>query len=99
MPNDWDIQERWFKDKGFDVRIVTRPKGAVKQLLEWARKNAESELSARVTKTRVPPVLIEIKEQLHLKNLPRWIEAFDISNIGTKFAVGSSVAFKDSKPY
>jgi excinuclease ABC subunit C len=99
MPSDWDIQERWFKDKGFDVRMVTIPRGAVKQLLEWAKKNAESELSARLTKTRVPKVLIEIQEKLHLKNLPRWIEAFDISNIGTKFAVGSSVAFRDSKPY
>ena len=99
MPSDWDIQEKWFKDKGFDVHMVTNPKGAVKQLLEWARKNAESELSARITKQRVPPVLIEIQEKLHLKNLPRWIEAFDISNIGTKFAVGSSVAFKDSKSY
>ncbi len=99
MPGDWDIQEKWFRDKGFDVGIVTKPRGEVRHLLEWAQKNAENELSARLTKTRVPPVLIEIQEKLHLKSLPRWIEAFDISNIGTKFAVGSSIAFKDSKPY
>ncbi len=99
MPTEWDIQEKWFRNKGFDVRVVTKPRGAVRHLLEWAKKNAESELSARITKTRVPPVLIEIQEKLHLKSPPRWIEAFDISNIGTKFAVGSSVAFKDGKPY
>lgn len=99
MPAEWDMQEKWFRNKGFDVRVVTKPRGAVRHLLEWAKKNAESELSARITKTRVPPVLIEIQEKLHLKNPPRWIEAFDISNIGTKFAVGSSVAFKDGKPY
>jgi excinuclease ABC subunit C len=98
-PSDWDIQERWFESKGFKVQLVTNPKSAVKNLLDWARKNAESEISTRVAKQRVSPVLIEIQEKLHLDNPPRWIEGFDVSNLGSKFAVGSSVAFKDGKPY
>ena len=36
---------------------------------------------------------------MHLTTPPRWIEGFDVSNLGDKFAVGSSVAFKDGKPY
>ena len=99
MPSDWDIQSRWFKKKGFDVQIMVKPRGAVKELLEWARKNAESEISTKLTKRRVPAPLIEIQERLHLESPPRWIEGFDISNLGDKFAVGSSVAFKDGKPY
>lgn len=98
-PIDWDIQENWFESKGFKVKIVTKPRGSVRDLLNWARKNAESEISTRVTKQRILPVLIEIQEKLHLDNPPRWIEGFDISNLGNKFAVGSSVAFKDGKPY
>lgn len=99
MPSDWDIQSRWFKNKGFSVQVVVKPRGAIKDLLEWARKNAESEISTKVTKRRVPTPLIGIQERLHLATAPRWIEGFDISNIGDKFAVGSSVAFKDGKPY
>jgi len=99
MPGDWDIQTRWFQNKGFTVQIVTKPKGAVKNLLEWAKKNADNEISTKVGKHRVSPVLIEIQERLHLNDPPRWIEGFDVSNLGDKFAVGSSVAFKDGKPY
>lgn len=99
MPSDWDIQEKWFESKGFKVQIVIKPRGAVRDLLDWARKNAESEISTRVTKQRVSPALIEIQEKLHLDNPPRWIEGFDVSNLGDKFAVGSSVAFNDGKPY
>jgi excinuclease ABC subunit C len=53
----------------------------------------------RVSKQQVSPVLIEIQERLHLNKPPHWIEGFDVSNLGDKFAVGSSVAFKDGKPY
>jgi len=99
MPGDWDIQQRWFRDKGFKVQVKVGPKGKLKNLLEWARKNAENELTTRMTKQRVPPALLEIQEKLHLGKPPRWIEGFDVSNLGDKFAVGASVAFKDGKPY
>lgn len=98
-PTDWDIQERWFRSKGFQVQMGNKPKGVVKNLLGWATKNAESEISMRLSKQRVSPVLIEIQERLHLNKPPHWIEGFDVSNLGDKFAVGSSVAFKDGKPY
>ena len=99
MPGDWDIQKRWFEKRGFEVQLVTRPRGALRELFRWARKNAENEISTKVTKHRVSPVLVEIQEKLHLDHPPRWIEGFDISNLGNKYAVGSSVAFKNGKPY
>jgi excinuclease ABC subunit C len=99
MPSDWGIQKNWFENKGFKVGIVVKPKGSVKNLLEWAQKNAENEASTRLGRQKVLPVLAEIQEKLHLNHPPRWIEAFDISNLGDKFAVGSSVAFKNGKPY
>jgi excinuclease ABC subunit C len=42
--------------------------------------------------------LEELKKRLNLPNLPRRIEAFDISNIFGKEAVGSMVWFYDGKP-
>ncbi|MBE0433448.1 excinuclease ABC subunit UvrC [candidate division WOR-3 bacterium] len=99
MPSDWKIQERWFRSRGYNVQIIVRPRGEVKNLLAWATKNAESEASSRHSVPRVPAVLLDIQDRLHLENPPRWIEGFDVSNLGDKFAVGSSVAFKDGRPY
>ncbi|OIP43127.1 excinuclease ABC subunit C [Candidatus Desantisbacteria bacterium CG2_30_40_21] len=42
--------------------------------------------------------LSEVKALLNLKNLPLRIEAFDISNISGKMAVGSMVVFVNGKP-
>lgn len=43
--------------------------------------------------------LIEIKDLLGLKTLPRRIEAFDISNLGATNTVASMAVFVDGKPY
>ncbi|MDH4211269.1 MAG: excinuclease ABC subunit UvrC [candidate division WOR-3 bacterium] len=99
MPDDWDIQQRWFEKKGFTVRLMVNPRGESKTLLKWAVKNAEHEISTKLAHSSISPALIEIQETLHLDTPPRWIEGFDVSNLGNKFAVGSSVAFKDGKPY
>ncbi len=47
---------------------------------------------------RSDSALLELKERLNLKNIPRLIEAFDISNIFGKEATGSAVVFKDGIP-
>ncbi len=93
------IQEKWFADKGFDTRIVTPSSEAVRRLLDWARRNAEAELSTSVMRKTVPHSLLELQDFLKAPRPLRWIEAFDISNLGEKWAVGASVAFQDGKPY
>ncbi len=98
-PLEWDIQSRWFKEKKHSTRLSTGQRGETKRLLKWAQKNAESELAKRVVKRRVPHVILELQNILRLAKPPRWIEAFDVSNLGKKFAVGSSVAFRDATPY
>ena len=96
---EWNIQSKWFMQKGFKVKISTGNKGESKRLLTWAQRNAESELAKRVIKRRTSGAILELQNHLHLENPPRWIEAFDVSNLKEKFAVGSSVAFHDGKPY
>ena len=97
-PLEWDIQSHWFRQKGSGVRLSTGKKGDDRRLLKWAQKNADSELSSRVLKKRVPAGVLDLQNLLHLEKPPRWIEAFDVSNLKDKFAVGSSVAFQDGKP-
>jgi excinuclease ABC subunit C len=99
QPAESDIQEKWFRDRGFATRIVVPDKEPVIQLLKWTVRNAENELSNLVVKRTVPHVVLELRDFLHLERPLRWIEAFDISNLGDKWAVGSSVCFKDGRPY
>ncbi|MGQ9664714.1 MAG: excinuclease ABC subunit UvrC [bacterium] len=98
QPYDWDIQRKWFREKGFDVKIRIPKTEETKNLLSWANKNAETELAAIVIKKRTPTPIIELQNILNLEKPPRWIEAFDISNLKEKFAVGASVAFYDGFP-
>lgn len=98
-PLEWDIQSRWFKEKKHSTKLSIGKRGESKRLLKWAQKNAESELAKRVVKRSMPHVILELQNILHLAQPPRWIEAFDVSNLGKKFAVGSSVAFRDATPY
>ena len=46
----------------------------------------------------VPKTLSKLKEDLRLKNLPKIIEAFDISHLSGSNTVASMVCFIDSKP-
>ncbi len=98
-PIEWNIQSKWFRERGRRVKISIGERGEAKRLLTWARKNAENELVKRVFKRRIPTAILELQKHLHIEKPPRWIEAFDISNLKEKFAVGASVAFRDGKPH
>ncbi len=48
--------------------------------------------------SRVFKELSSLKELIGLANIPRRIECFDISNIGSSFAVGSMAVFSNGSP-
>uniref|UniRef100_A0A7V0Z5X1 UvrABC system protein C n=1 Tax=candidate division WOR-3 bacterium TaxID=2052148 RepID=A0A7V0Z5X1_UNCW3 len=97
-PSDWEIQKKWFEEKGVRIKLAVPSKIELKNLLGWAEKNAETELAGVVIAKKTPTPIIELQNILRLEKPPRWIEAFDISNLKEKFAVGASVAFYDGKP-
>jgi excinuclease ABC subunit C len=95
-----DVVEQWLTDlKGKRVQVLVPLKGDKKHLLEMACENAEKFLlsEAEIEKDR-EKLLETLKERLHLRNIPRRIEAFDISNLQGGNAVGSMVFFEDGKP-
>ncbi|MFH1282725.1 MAG: excinuclease ABC subunit UvrC [bacterium] len=59
------------------------------------RKIEEGDLAVSIKSTQA---LSELKKVLDLKTVPLNIEAFDISNIIGKYAVGSLVRFKNGRP-
>lgn len=80
--------------------LVRRPqRGDARALIEMASRNAELRLAGRLeAKASVMAALAEVKERLALRELPRTIECYDISNLQGTLAVGSRVVFRDGKP-
>jgi excinuclease ABC subunit C len=71
---------------------LTIPRRADKLgLVQLAEKNLESALD-------VDSALVNLQNNLNLPVLPRIIECFDISNLGTEHVVSGMVSFKDAKP-
>ncbi|MEE9614940.1 MAG: excinuclease ABC subunit UvrC [Thermodesulfobacteriota bacterium] len=85
----------WLTDKkGRKVEIRNPARGGKVKLIKMAEANAREALKkAKESGEAVDGVTAEMKRRLRLKTLPRTIEAFDISNIGGREAVGAMVTF------
>ena len=95
--------ENWLSEKrGSRVGLHVPRAGRLQKLQTLALKNAEILLTQReqnvVYSSGVEPALVELQELLDLKHPLRRIEAYDISNLGDRFAVGSMVVLEDGKP-
>ena len=95
------LTEQWLAElKGKKVEILIPARGDKKHLIRMASENAEKFLLAESGfKEDQEKVLEALKERLHLRKIPRRIEAFDISNLQGGYAVGSMVTFLGGKPY
>jgi excinuclease ABC subunit C len=84
---------------GHKVSVICPQKGEKLRLVDLARRNAENAFRTKhVTPERQKRILSGLQRSLELKNLPKRIECFDISNIGGKLAVGSMVTFENGLP-
>jgi excinuclease ABC subunit C len=84
--------EQFLASRRLGPVTLTVPRRAAKfALVQLAEKNLESSLEA-------DSALVDLQNTLSLPALPRLIECFDISNLGTEHVVSGMVAFKDAKP-
>ncbi len=98
---DAELHERWLLGKkGKRVGIVNPKKGDKKKLIEIAGKNAWFRLIAEKGKRGKGRIILgEVKKTLGLSATPFRIEAFDISHIQGRDAVGAMVTFENGVPY
>jgi excinuclease ABC subunit C len=85
------------------VKIVAPRRGAKRALVSMAMENAEQHLGAVLAREsaerrRGEEAVADLQRALHLGLPPRRVEAFDISNIQGKAAVGSMIVFEDGHP-
>ncbi|MGE5174596.1 MAG: excinuclease ABC subunit UvrC [Betaproteobacteria bacterium] len=92
--------ENWLTEKRdgkVDVQVPQR--GRKRELVQMASDNAAQSLREQVLSRRSKEkILMRLQEELGLKNLPRRIEAFDISTIQGAESVASTVSFENNMP-
>jgi excinuclease ABC subunit C len=85
--------------RGKRVSVLVPERGEKRALVAMANKNAELSFQARRDRERSQQATLEqLQERLHLRNFPRRIECFDMSNIQGTNPVGSMVTFTDGEP-
>ena len=84
---------------GRKVEVLTPQRGAKMDLVRLANENAKEEVERATTAEERRSRLTELLGSLlGLENLPRRIEAFDISNTGSSDIVASMTVHVDGKP-
>ncbi len=85
--------------KGKKVSILYPQRGDKVRMLEMAYENAQqSYTEKRHSSEQKEKTLDQLRRALYLRNAPKRIECFDISNIQGDLAVGSMVVFDEAVP-
>jgi excinuclease ABC subunit C len=97
---DAEVRAEYLSDrKGRKTEILRPQRGDKVRLLEMAAENAGQSFRERQdTGRKHDRMSEELQQKLHLRNAPKRIECFDISNIQGRLAVGSMVTFDEGEP-
>ncbi len=89
------LEELLSEKRDAPVSIEVPIEGVGYRLVRMVSKNASIILNHQ---KEVKGALVDLKKYLGIPRIPKRIEAFDISNIGGKMAVGSMVVFENGAP-
>ena len=92
--------QAWLSETmGHAVRLLIPQKGDQKELVQMARENASQHISERSRRSsREIHALDELSRLLGLNKVPEYIEAYDISNIGSETIVAGMIVFDGGRP-
>ena len=81
------------------VQLLLPQKGDQMKLLQMAKENASQQIAEQTRRTsREISALDELARLLGLHQVPNYIEAYDISNIGSETIVSGMVVFEGGRP-
>lgn len=81
------------------VQLLLPQKGDQMKLLQMAKENASQQIAEQTRRTsREISALDELARLLGLYQVPNYIEAYDISNIGSETIVAGMVVFEGGRP-
>ncbi len=85
--------------RGKKVVLLVPQRGEKVRLLEMANENARQSFASRRDNENTRERMIEdLRAKLHLRNTPKRIECYDISNLQGTMVVGSQVTFDEGEP-
>ncbi len=95
------LLEQWLSGKsGKKVGIIIPKLREGLEIVKMCRSNAAENLSEKTERSgREMSALDELSNLLGLKTVPRYIEAYDISNTAGSENVAGMVVFKDGRPF
>jgi excinuclease ABC subunit C len=85
--------------RGRKVEFLVPRRGDKLRLLEMAMDNARQSFAARRDNENTREKMVEeLRAKLHLRNTPKRIECYDISNLQGSMVVGSQATFDEGEP-
>jgi excinuclease ABC subunit C len=91
--------ELWSERRGKKTEVFVPQRGEKLRLLAMAMENAHQSFAARRDNEQTrEKMLEELRTKLHLRNSPKRIECYDISNLQGSMVVGSQVTFDEGEP-
>src|SRR6266851_3158067 len=85
--------------RGRKVELIVPQRGDKLRLLEMAMDNARQSFAARRDNENTrEKMLEELRTKLHLRNTPKRMECYDISNLQGTMVVASQVTFDEGEP-
>ena len=90
------------KKRGNKVNLIVPKRGVKAELINMAVQNAKEELelyqrNVLAAQAKSMEAVKKLQKTLGLKNMPRRIEAYDVSNTGSTEIVASMVVFRDGQ--
>ena len=104
QPSDSETLLKWLDSKSErKVKFIFPQRGDLKSLVKMCKENAilqlkELQLQKMKAEGSMNYSISALKRDLRLKNLPKKIECFDISNLQGTDSVASMVVFENGKP-
>ncbi len=94
-----ELQNYLGEKSAHSVNLIIPQKGDQKELIQMAKENASQHISERSRRSsREINALDELSRLLGLNKIPEYIEAYDISNIGSETIVAGMVVFDGGRP-
>ncbi|WP_240746408.1 excinuclease ABC subunit UvrC [Trichloromonas acetexigens] len=100
LPQGAELLAEWLSErKGRKVEVVAPQRGARRELVALAERNAQESFRERGSRREAREAVLEgIQRALQLRRFPRRMECYDISNVQGSHSVGSQVVALDGEP-
>ncbi|MCM1314901.1 MAG: excinuclease ABC subunit UvrC [Prevotella sp.] len=101
LPEDYEIIRKMLDEQsGHKVTITTAKRGNQSELLRLAKNNSAEYAALKNNRTGKEVIALEqLAKVLGLDKPPKYIEAYDISNLADESIVAGMVVFVDGRPF